>query len=311
MRLVSFKIKADSQNTIGAFVNECYVDLHALTNGALPDDMIAFLRMGSAGMSLAQSALGALEKNVGATQVAIYAPDEIVLRAPVPRPGKIMHTACNFDAHLDELTKWQQPEWQSHNWGDFHFEHPTGFLEAPSSVVASGAKVSPPHFTKQLDYEVEIAIIISKEAFRVKVDAALDYVAGFTIFNDLSARDIQAREHSNKVILLGKSFNGSCPFGPQLVTPDELSDPHNLNMKLLVNGEVRQDANTSQMHYKTAELVSWWSNTTLEPGDIITSGSPPGVAAGMAVPNWLVPGDLVEARIDELGTLVTHIVEPN
>ena len=165
-----------------------------------------------------------------------------------------------------------------------------------------------PHFTKQLDYEIEIAIIIGKPAFRVSIADAMNYVAGYTIFNDLSARDIQAREHSNKVILLGKSFNGSCPFGPHLVTLDELGDPHKLAMQLKVNGVVRQDANTSQMHYKTAELVSWWSNTTLEPGDIITSGSPPGVAAGMAVPEWLKPGDLVEANIEKLGTLTTHIV---
>ncbi|MDP2326339.1 MAG: fumarylacetoacetate hydrolase family protein, partial [Gammaproteobacteria bacterium] len=238
----------------------------------------------------------------------VYRDGEIGLLAPVPRPGKIMHTSCNFDSHLKELTQWQSPEWQSHNWSDFHFEHPTGFLEAPSSVVASGASVAVPHFTKQLDYEIEIGIIIGKRAFRVPADKAMEYVAGYTVFNDLSARDIQAREHSNMVILLGKSFDGSCPFGPHLVTVDELSDPHNLEMKLRVNGEVRQNANTSQMHYKTAELVAWWSNTTLEPGDIITSGSPPGVAAGMAVPNWLKPGDVVAATVAELGTLTTHIV---
>jgi 2-keto-4-pentenoate hydratase/2-oxohepta-3-ene-1,7-dioic acid hydratase in catechol pathway len=308
MRLASFRINANAIDTFGAFVADRYVDLHALSGGVLPDNMIGFLQMGDAGMLTARDALSALEAADAGSKASVYTPDEITLQAPVPRPGKIMHTSCNFDAHLDELTKWQEPEWQSHNWADFHFEHPTGFLEAPSSVVASGAKVMPPHFTQQLDYEVEIAIIIGKEAFRVSVDEALDYVAGFTIFNDLSARDIQAREHSNKVILLGKSFNGSCPFGPHLVTKDELPDPHNLDMKLLVNGDVRQDANTAQMHYKTAELVSWWSNTTLEPGDIITSGSPPGVAAGMAVPDWLEPGDLVEARIENLGTLVTHIV---
>ncbi len=193
MRLASFTIKADSKDTIGVIVDERYVDLHAVTNGAVPADMIAFLRMGDAGMSLARNALGAVEKDAAKAKSAVYAPDDIILRAPVPRPGKIMHTACNFDAHLDELTKWQEPEWESHNWGDFHFEHPTGFLEAPSSVVASGAEVSPPHFTKQLDYEVEIGIIIGKEAFRVSTDDALDYVAGITIFNDLSARDIQAR----------------------------------------------------------------------------------------------------------------------
>jgi acylpyruvate hydrolase len=140
------------------------------------------------------------------------------------------------------------------------------------------------------------------------VDKAMEYVAGYTIFNDLSARDIQAREHSNMVILLGKSFDGSCPFGPHLVTVDELSNPHDLAMTLTVNGEVRQSANTSQMHYKTAELVSWWSNTTLEPGDIITSGSPPGVAAGMPEPAWLKPGDEINATVAEIGTLTTHIV---
>jgi 2-keto-4-pentenoate hydratase/2-oxohepta-3-ene-1,7-dioic acid hydratase in catechol pathway len=318
MQLASFKIANGGRRTIGAFVSHCYIDLHALTGGQLPADMLAFLQLGDTGMHAARAALKQLDGKLNPTGLPslrgpggdryAFAPAEIVLAAPVPRPGKIMHTSCNFTAHLSELTTWKEPEWQSHNWKDFHFEHPTGFLEAPSSVVASGAKVPVPHFTKQLDYEIEIAIIIGKPAFRVSIAEAMDYVAGYTIFNDLSARDIQAREHSNKVILLGKSFNGSCPFGPHLVTPDELGDPHRLAMQLKVNGVLRQDSNTSQMHYKTAELVSWWSNTTLEPGDIITSGSPPGVAAGMAVPEWLKPGDLVEANIEKLGTLTTHIV---
>jgi acylpyruvate hydrolase len=315
MRLASFNTPSGGK-TVGAFMQDCYVDLHALTGAELPADMIALLELGDAGMQQARRALAKLEldpaapqnlKNAAGQRCA-YREDEIELLAPVPRPGKIMHTSCNFDAHLEELTSWNQPEWQSHNWGEFHFEHPTGFLEAPSSVVASGAKVAVPHFTRELDYEIEIGIVIGKRGFRVPVEEAMDYVAGYTIFNDLSARDIQAREHSNHVILLGKSFDGSCPFGPHLVTVDELSDPHNLKMTLRVNGDVRQDANTSQMHYKTAELVSWWSNTTLEPGDIITSGSPPGVAAGMAVPDWLEPGDKVEAKVAELGTLTTYIV---
>ena len=158
----------------------------------------------------------------------MIAEGEFELQAPVPRPGKIMHTSCNFSAHLEELTGWEEPEWQSHNWGEFHFEHPTGFLEAPSSVVPHGAEVTVPHFTKQLDYEIEVGIIIGKPAFRVNKEEALDYVAGLTIFNDLSARDIQAREHSNMVILLGKSFNGSCPLGPHLVTLDQAGDVDNL-----------------------------------------------------------------------------------
>jgi acylpyruvate hydrolase len=316
MRLASFATDGGRRRTIGAWLRDCYVDLPALTGGALPADMLAFLDAGAPAMAAARAALSRAEFDPAAPERVrnaagercVYRPNEIHLLAPVPRPGKIMHTSCNFDSHLRELTTWKSPEWQSHNWQDFHFEHPTGFLEAPSSVVGPGAKVAIPHFTRQLDYEIEIGIVIGRRGFRVPAERAMEYVAGYTIFNDLSARDIQAREHSNKVILLGKSFDGSCPFGPHLVTVDELSDPHDLAMQLRVNGELRQDANTSQMHYKTAELVAWWSNTTLEPGDIITSGSPPGVAAGMPEPKWLKAGDVIEATIAELGTLTTHVV---
>jgi len=307
MHLATFKPNPMSGPVTGIYVAGYYADLHALSGGELPKSMIGLLEMGEAGMSAAHSVLDRLGADL-ADKEHVYPEGVVELCAPVPRPGKIMHTSCNFDAHLAELTTWEAPEWQSHDWGKFHFEHPTGFLEAPSSVSAPGAQVAVPHFTKQLDFEIEIAIVIGKTAFRVSVDDAMDYVAGYTIFNDLSARDIQAREHSNKVILLGKSFNGSCPFGPHLVTKDQLSDPHNLDMKLRVNDRIRQDSNTGKMHYKTRELVSWWSNTTLEPGDIITSGSPPGVAAGMKAPEWLKPGDRIDATIEELGTLTTFIV---
>lgn len=308
MKLATFDIERTGQRVVGARHDGCYVDLAGLSGGGLPTDMIAFLKAGDAAMEQARALLAGLPPEVDAAHEHVYGEAEIVLQSPVPLPGKIVHTSCNFDTHLQELTTWKDPEWESHNWGDFHFEHPTGFLEAPSSVVPSGAGVEVPVFTRQLDYEIEIAIIIGKEAFRVGAEEAFDHVAGYTIFNDLSARDIQAREHSNKVILMGKSFKGSCPLGPWLTTPEELDDPHDLDMKLRVNGELRQDANTGQMHYKTAELVSWWSNMGLHPGDVITSGSPPGVAAGMATPRWLKPGDTVEAAIAGLGVLTTRIV---
>lgn len=317
MKLATFIIKGNDTPTIGGFVSDTYVDLHTLSDGTLPNNMIELLSAGRDAQDKARSLLaGAQTALKGADAKSLeangkryaYAADEIDLMAPVPQPGKIIHTACNFVAHLDELTTWDDAEWESHNWKDFHFEHPTGFLQAPSSVCADKASVSIPKFTKQLDHEIEIGIIIGKEAFEVSTSDAMDYVAGYTIFNDLSARDLQAREHSNKVILMGKSFKNSCPLGPLLVTPDELSDPHNLEMKLRVNSEVRQDSNTSAMHYKTAELVSWWSLMGLYPGDVITSGSPPGVIAGMKNPVWLKPGDVIEATVAELGTLTTNIV---
>jgi 2-keto-4-pentenoate hydratase/2-oxohepta-3-ene-1,7-dioic acid hydratase in catechol pathway len=303
MKLASFIIKSTGAATIGAVVKGGMLDLHAASKGKLPTSMIKFLERGDAAKRQARK----LAATPG--QGPVYANKEIRLQAPVPKPGKIMHTSCNFSAHLSELTTWQAPEWQSHNWGDFHFEHPTGFLEAPSSVVPSGAKVKVPHFTKQLDYEIEVGIIIGKEAFRVSTENALDYVAGFTIFNDLSARDIQAREHANKVILLGKSFNGSCPLGPYLVTTDEVGDPDKLAMVLTLNGKERQNSSTANMVYKMAELVSWWSNTTLQPGDVITTGSPPGVIAGMKNTPYLAPGDRIDCNVEKLGTLTTYIVK--
>jgi len=303
MKLASFKVKSTGEATIGVVVDGGILDLHAASNGELPAKMIEFLETGDAGMKQAR------ELAAAPGQGPVYAQSDIELQSPVPKPGKIMHTSCNFSAHLSELTTWEEPEWQSHNWKDFHFEHPTGFLEAPSSVVGDGAKVSVPHFTKQLDYEIEMGIVIGKEAFRVSKEDAFDYVAGVTIFNDLSARDIQAREHSNMVILLGKSFNGSCPLGPYLVTLDEVGDPDNLAMLLTLNGEERQNSSTANMVYHVRDLVSWWSNTTLQPGDVITTGSPPGVIAGMKNTPYLQPGDRIECNIEKIGKLTTYIVE--
>jgi 2-keto-4-pentenoate hydratase/2-oxohepta-3-ene-1,7-dioic acid hydratase in catechol pathway len=302
MKLASFLIKSTGEATIGAVLENGLLDLHAASNGELPSNMIEFLEQGSGAMDRARE-LSADWRG------PVYSADDIELQAPVPRPGKIMHTSCNFSAHLEELTGWEEPEWQSHNWGEFHFEHPTGFLEAPSSVVGHGAGVQVPHFTRQLDYEIEIGVIIGKTAFRVSREEALDYVAGLTIFNDLSARDIQAREHSNMVILLGKSFDGSCPLGPHLVTLDEVGDVDDLAMVLTLNGEERQNSSTANMVYKIAEMVSWWSNTTLQPGDVLTSGSPPGVIAGMKDGAYLSPGDRIDATVEKLGTLTTFIVE--
>ena len=152
--------------------------------------------------------------------------------------------------------------------------------------------------------------MIGKRAGNVTETDALDYVAGYCIFNDMSARDIQGREHANKVIMLGKSFDTSCPLGPWLTTKEEISDPQNLKMELRLNGELRQDANTSEMIYSIPKLVSWWSQITLEPGDVITSGSPSGVIAAMPDPVWLAAGDRIEASIEGLDTLVNDIVSP-
>jgi len=273
--------------------------------------MLRFLDAGDTALAAARAAI---DSSRGLPQDAhfdgvpiLWRRDRLRFLPAVPRPGKILHTSVNFSSHKTEVTKFQSEEWRAQNWGAFHYKHPTGFLQAPSSTVGTEANVVIPRFTEQLDYELEIATIIGRRAKNVSKEDALDYVAGFCVFNDISARDIQAREHANKVILLGKSFDTSCPLGPWLTTKDEVPDPERLRMQLHLNGELRQDASTSDMIYGIRELVSWWSQITLEPGDVITSGSPSGVIAGRENPVWLKPGDRVEASIEHLGTLVSHI----
>jgi 2-keto-4-pentenoate hydratase/2-oxohepta-3-ene-1,7-dioic acid hydratase in catechol pathway len=301
MKLATFTIKASGQKTIGVYQDDKYLDLVAL-DSTIPNSMLDVLDGGASALQkIQQVASGANDGQLA------YTAEEVELQSPV-RPGKIIHTSCNFDAHLSELEGWEADEWQDHGWDKFHFEHPTGFLEASSCIVGSGVGIEIPRFTEQLDYEIEVGIVIGKTCKNVSIEDAMDCVAGLMIFNDVSARDIQAREHANNVILMGKSFDGSCPFGPWLVTLDELDDPNNLDMKMYLNGELRQNSNTNATHYKMAELVSWWSHMTLEPGDVITTGSPPGVISGMKDPQWMKSGDVMECHVEGLGCLVTPVL---
>lgn len=302
MKLSTFIVRATGQETIGVFQENKYLDIVTLSDGAIPTTMLEVLNIGDSALrhiaTIASTADGSRDS---------YTAEEVELQAPV-RPGKIIHTSCNFDAHLDELSGWEASEWKEHGWDKFHFEHPTGFLEASSCVAGSGVGIEIPRFTKQLDHEIEVGMVIGKTTKDVSVKAAMSCVAGLMIFNDVSARDIQAREHANNVILMGKSFDGSCPFGPWLVTLDELADPNNLDMKMYLNGELRQSSNTKATHYNMAELVSWWSQMTLEPGDVITTGSPPGVISGMKDPVWMKSGDVMECHVEGLGCLVTPVL---
>lgn len=299
--------KADQRQFLAvSHDGSAFADLTDLSDekGGFPADMLTFLAEGD---TMCARAVRALD-SASATGMKFWSVDELSFLPAVPRPGKILHTSVNFSAHKSEVaSKFRSEEWKSHDWGSFHYKHPTGFLQAPSSTVGTGEKVFIPRFTEQLDYELELAVVIGKTAKDVSEKDALDYVAGYCIFNDMSARDIQAREHSNKVILLGKSFDTSCPLGPWITTKDEIAEPQNLKMQLKLNGEVRQDSNTSDMVYGVRELVSWWSQITLEPGDIITSGSPSGVIAGREDQVWLAPGDRIDASIEGLGTLTNFI----
>jgi 2-keto-4-pentenoate hydratase/2-oxohepta-3-ene-1,7-dioic acid hydratase in catechol pathway len=188
---------------------------------------------------------------------------------------------------------------------------PISFLKSPTSLVGHRSDVVYPSKVKLLDYEVELATVIGKKCKDVSREDALQYVAGFSVFNDISARDIQFAEMKRGFCNLGKNFDTFGPMGPCLVTPDQAGNPDNLGMELRVNGQVRQLSSTKNMVFKVRELVEFFSSMTLDRGDIITSGTPSGVAIYRKPDNepyLLKPGDAIEAKVENLGRLQNTIV---
>ncbi len=273
----------------------------------LPFSMIAFLERGPRAMALARKVLKAVprweEKNkklLGLQkEPLLFSLNRVLLQSPVPRPGKIIAMGLNFRDHAEE-NKVPIPEF------------PVGFLKASSCVVGPYDPVPYSSSTQEMDYEIEAAIVIGKKGKSIPKEKALDHVAGLCIMNDLSARDIQRKEMEKRLILLSKSLDGYGPMGPFLVTLDEIPDPHKLKMELWVNQEPepRQKSSTDQLIYNIPELVAYWSQMTLEPGDVITSGTPGGVAGFRESPEnyFLKRGDVVEARIEKLGFIRNKIV---
>ena len=328
MRLVTFEVKGGrkGQSMLGALLDDHSVvnlqpaaalylkgkkekEPYPTASRYIPADMTPFLRQGKTAMALARQTLKFISQQQKTGKKALHGLREeplifpltrISLKAPVPRPGKIVAMGLNFRDHAEE-NKVPIPEL------------PVGFLKAASCVTGPSDSVPYPHeSTKQLDYEIEMAIVIGKQGKNVPKEKAYDYVAGYMIMNDLSARDIQHQEMQKRLLLLAKSLDGFAPVGPWLVTPDEIPDPHNLGMELWVNqeSEPRQKSSTNQLIYKVPDLIAYWSQMTLEPGDIITSGTPGGVALFRQPPEqwFLKPGDVVEARIEKLGFIRNKIV---
>lgn len=216
--------------------------------------------------------------------------DQVRLTAPVPRPGKIICVGLNYRDHAAETGKPIPTE-------------PVLFAKYANSVVPHGATVEMPPATAEVDWEAELGVVIGSRASRVSVDQALDHVAGYTCMNDLSARDLQ---RSGGQWTRGKAIDGFLPMGPFLVTVDEVPDPQALSIRCSLNGEVVQDSSTSEMVFGVAELVSVISQTlTLEPGDCIATGTPPGVGMAKSPPRFLAPGDELVVEIQGLGRLVT------
>jgi 2-keto-4-pentenoate hydratase/2-oxohepta-3-ene-1,7-dioic acid hydratase in catechol pathway len=226
---------------------------------------------------------------------------DVRLRAPIV-PMKFFHTAGNFQDHHDELTAvdWSHPVHK----GIVFFQNVDAIIGPDDAIVY------PEHLTKELDYELELVAVIGKPGKFFSTEEAADHIAGYTVFNDITARDIQRREMESGVFSFSKAIDTFCPIGPWIVTADEIDDPQNLAMELRVNGDVRQSGNTSKMKLTLPHLVAYHSPQIYSAGDLITTGTISGVAAIQPNPFdfYLQPGDVVEAEIEGVGTLRNHVV---
>src|SRR6266849_1755640 len=225
--------------------------------------------------------------------------DSVTVLPPIARPTKVICMGGNFSDHLAEGSSSLPP-------------FPISFLKPPTTLVGHRAPVIYPRKVKLLDYEVELATVIGKKCKDVSREDALQYVAGFSIFNDISARDIQFAEMKRGFCNLGKNFDTFAPMGPLLVTPDQAGEPDNLEMELRVNGQTRQLSSTKKMVFKVRELIEFFSTMTREPGDIITSGTPSGVAIYRKPDKeqyLLRTGDNIESKITNLGRLRNTVTE--
>jgi 2,4-didehydro-3-deoxy-L-rhamnonate hydrolase len=211
-----------------------------------------------------------------------------VLLAPVPRPGKIVGVGRNYADHAKEI-------------GSEVREQPRIFMKAPSSVAAPSSVVRRPAAVAKLDFEAELAVVIGTRGANVPRSRALEVVAGYTVLNDLSAREFQL-DVSPPQTSFAKSMDGFCPMGPWLTTADEVPDPQALTITCQVNGEVMQRGHTSEMIFPVDRLIEYISRfTTLEPGDVIATGTPAGTGAFRNPPAWLAPGDRIRIEISGIG----------
>ncbi|HXU35943.1 MAG TPA: fumarylacetoacetate hydrolase family protein [Blastocatellia bacterium] len=217
------------------------------------------------------------------------------LGPPIVAPGKILAVGLNYAAHAAEQNA-KPPEF------------PLVFSKTVTALIATRDEIKLPRVSEMIDYEAELAVVIGREARSVSADQAMEYVAGYTIMNDVTARDLQKRERQ---WVRAKGLDTFAPCGPWLVTTDEITDPHNLDIELVVNGEVRQHSNTNDLIFKIPELIEFISeDLTLKPGDIISTGTPSGVGVYMNPPVFLKDGDRIDITIKGIGVLSNPVSGP-
>jgi 2-keto-4-pentenoate hydratase/2-oxohepta-3-ene-1,7-dioic acid hydratase in catechol pathway len=331
MKLVTFE-NAARQSRIGALLGDHQivdlrvVDLHLacalylrdvegeaifyrMADALVPPDMRALFRGGDTSLEAARKALdyvahlgsGGAEVIGPRGEALLYSLSDIQLKAPIV-PKKFFHTAGNFREHHEEATR-------------AGFSHPVMpwivFFQNTDAIIGHDEPVIyPDHLTQELDYELELAVVLKKAGKHFTAEEASSYVGGYVIFNDITARDIQRREMKSGVFSFCKGIDTFCPLGPWIVTADEIPDAHNLAMELRVNGEARQRSHSSKMSVKIPEILSHYSPMGYSAGDVVSTGTVSGVAAFSGDPKawYLKPGDVMECEIEKIGVLRNPVI---
>jgi 2-keto-4-pentenoate hydratase/2-oxohepta-3-ene-1,7-dioic acid hydratase in catechol pathway len=284
MRLVTYE--SDGKRKVGAQVDDQIVDL-AAGNECIPGNMRCFLGGGEETLAAAKAVVDSGEHRVAASSVTI--------KAPIYNPEKVICVGLNYADHAAESGMEPPPE-------------PVLFCKFPNAIIGPNEAIQLPHESNEPDYEVEMVIVIGKAGRRISKEDAMDYVAGYTVGHDVSARDWQLKKPGGQW-MMGKTFDTFAPLGPAIVTPDEISDPHNLGIRLILNGETMQDSTTEQLIFKTDELIAYISQVvTFQPGDLIFTGTPPGVGFAKKPPLFLKAGDHCVCEVDEIGRLENPVV---
>ena len=282
MKLATFTHAGSTR--IGAVDGEAIVDLAAAAP-SLPRDMLGFLEAGSEALAAAKAAIASGPRLPLAS---------VRLEAPIARPPKFLAVGLNYADHVAESGV-EKPK------------HPTIFNKQSTCVIGPGDAIHVPRASHVLDYEGELGFVIGRRCRHVSRDDAADVIAGYLVVNDVTVRDWQLR---TPTWTMGKSFDTHGPIGPWIVTTDELSDPHRLSLRTWVNGELRQESNTKELIFDCFSLVEHFSTAfTLEPGDVVATGTPSGVGITRTPPLLLEAGDIVRIEIEGIGRLENPVID--
>ena len=300
MRLLTYD--RDGARRLGLALDDRVVDAaeaaSALDGAPLPDDMLTFIEQGEPALLRARQVVEALTSDAAALERLSVPLAGTQLLAPIPHPRRnVVCVGLNYAEHAAESRVTEGVP-----------EDPVYFTKPPSTVIGPDAPIPwHGHVSRRIDWEVELVAVIGRRGRDITEERALDHVFGYTVGNDVTARDLQRRPQQ---WYKGKGLDGFCPLGPWIVTSDELGDPQDVRLRLRVNGATKQDAGTSDMIFGVARLVAVLSlGMTLEPGDLLMTGTPSGVGFARQPPEYLQPGDVVEAEIDKIGLLRNVMAE--